>query len=405
MDTASGLPNLRHLLGIVAIADQGTLSAAADVVNLSQPALTQGIAKIESRLGMAMFRRSSRGMALTDPGRLFVDRLRRGIGFLHRAGDMAGQPNLARLATLGQMRALGAVVDHGGFRAAASALGVEPSSVSRAFRDLEQNCAAPLLEKTSAGMRPTLQAERMARLAKLAIREVRQALDDIQGWQGRYEGRLAIGCLPLVQPMILPEALVRFAPEFPNVAPQVIDGLYASLARGLREGELDMVIGALRSHDLPDGLVQRPLFNDSLVLVARPGHPLADTGTAAAADLSIYPWVAPRLGAPARAYFEDLMASLEIPAGVPRPIETGAHEVMRGLLMRSDRLTVISAAQVEREIRLGQLVRIPFPLHDTRREIGVTLSEDWLPSAPHRRFLSVLAEVVAETVPMGGGLG
>lgn len=401
MQEEFSLPNLRHLLGVVAVADQGTLSAAAEIVNLSQPALTQGLSRIEDTLGAEIFHRTSRGMVLTEPGALFTERARRGIIFLQRAGEITGRANLARMVTLGQIRALVATVESGGFRAAAVQLGLEPSSVSRAYRDFEQACEAQFLERTSAGLRPTVQAEKVARFCKLALAEFRQAHYDFRGWQGRYEGRLAIGCLPLAQPIILPDALARFAPEFPNVAPQIVDGYYASLARGLLRGDLDLMIGALRKDDLPDGLLQRPLFTDSLVIVARPDHPLVAAPHVDAAALARYPWVAPRMGAPARSYFEDLLGRLDIPEGVPRPIETGAHAVMGGILARTDRLTVISASQVRREIEQGTLGRVRFPLPDTRREIGVTVSEDWLPSSPQRRFLELL-EVAVEAATESG---
>ncbi|MFV0333764.1 MAG: LysR family transcriptional regulator [Tropicimonas sp.] len=396
------IPNLRHLLGVAAIAERGTLSGASQAINLSQPALTQGLCRIEADLGVELFRRKSKGMSLTEPGRLFARRLGRGIAFLQRAGALAGRANLHRIVTLAQLRALVVTVEAGGFRAGAATLGLETSSISRAYRELEQNCEVQLLERTSAGLRPTVQAEKIARFAKLALAEFRQAMLDALGWQGSITGRLAIGCLPLAQTALLPEALARFAREFPNVSPQVTDGYYASLARGLKRGDLDLVVGALRHHDLPDGLLQTRLFTDRLILVARPGHPLVRQREVTRSDLAAFPWIAPRRGAPSRAYFDALHDTFGNVEGVPRPIETGVHGVMYGLLMRTDRLTIISSSQVSREIELGTLGRIAFVLPDTSREIGVTVSEDWLPAPPHSRFLELLGEAVAATIdPVG----
>jgi LysR family transcriptional regulator of gallate degradation len=132
-----------------------------------------------------------------------------------------------------------------------------------------------LFEPTSIGLQPTRRAAEITRIVKLAISAFRQGIEDLRGWQGFHSGRLAIGCLPLTQVSILPEALNQFALEFPDVIVQVVDAYYASLARGLRRGDLALIVGALRQGDLPDGLVQSRLFSDRLVIAAPPDHPLA----------------------------------------------------------------------------------------------------------------------------------
>lgn len=396
MQDEIAIPNLRHLAGVLAVAECGTISEAARRINLSQPALTQGVARIEAALGVALFLRGGAGMHLTEPGEVFARRLRRGLDFLARGAQAAGQANLHRIVTLGQLRCLIAAVEQGGFRPAAAHLGREVSTVSRACREVEQQAGVSLFETTSSGLQPTRQAEELSRLAKLALTEFGQAIYDVKGWQGSFEGRLAIGCLPLVQTSILPEALIRFTPEFPAIAPRVVDGYYASLARGLRRGDLDLLLGALRQGDLPEGLVQTRLFSDPLVVVARPGHPLLEQGEVTVQMLADYPWVAPRQGAPARAYFERLRAEMRVPEGVPQPIETGSHSVLRGVLFGSDRLTLISGSQVRRDLALNLMARVPIDLPDSARDIGVTHREDWLPGLPQARFLEIVREVVAE---------
>ncbi len=54
--------NLRHLRGSLAIAEFGSITAAAGAVSLSQPALTQGLAKLEGQFGYTLFERRSSGM-------------------------------------------------------------------------------------------------------------------------------------------------------------------------------------------------------------------------------------------------------------------------------------------------------------------------------------------------------
>nr|WP_246237446.1 LysR family transcriptional regulator [Halovulum dunhuangense] len=386
---------MRHILGVVAVADQGTLSAAAREINLSQPALTQGVARIEEDLGTSLFRRGGGGMIPTEAGQLFILRARRGVEFLRRGGQVVGRPHLYRMLSVGQLRSLVAAVEHGGFRPAAMRLGREASTISRACREIEHQAGVELFENTSSGLQPTKQANEFMRFAKLAMGEFRQAVHDVRGWQGAPEGRLAIGCLPMAQTHIVPEALNRFSHDYPRIEPRVVDGYYDSLTRGLRRGDLDILLGALRTRDLPEGLVQEALFSDPLVVVARPGHPLDGVAGVDGGALARHPWVAPRAGAPSRRYFDKVLSGLSIPADVPAPVETGSHTVMRGLLFGSDRMAMLSRLQVSRDIGLGLLVQIDHPLPDSARPIGITHREDWLPGMPQARFLEILREVTA----------
>ena len=389
------LPNLRHLAGLAEVTRQRTLSAAAERINLSQPALTQGLARIEATLGLPLFLRRAGGLVPTEGGEIYLRRIERGVGSLQRAARALARPHVWRMLTAGQVRAVIAAVDHGGFRPAATALGVQVSTISRACRDLERLGATKLFEATSQGLRATRQAETFARHARLALTEFAQAGNDVRDWQGSFAGRLDIGCLPLAQADILPEALSRFGAEYPGIAPRVVDGLYLAMARDLRRGELDMIVGALRLSDLPEGLAQEHLFDDPLWVVGRADHPLANVPDVKDAALSRCAWVAPREGAPARAHFTQMQARLDPPALLPRPIETGSHTVMTQLLLRSDRLTLISAAQVRNQVARGRLARIDVTIPASARAIGVTYRQDWLPSVPQSRFIALLREIVA----------
>ena len=57
--------NLRHLRAVAAIRRCGSVSRAAGEVALSQPAVTQGVAKLEAQLGLRLFERGPSGMVPT----------------------------------------------------------------------------------------------------------------------------------------------------------------------------------------------------------------------------------------------------------------------------------------------------------------------------------------------------
>jgi molybdate transport repressor ModE-like protein len=61
--------DLYQLKTFVAVAREGSITRAAEVVHLSQPAVSAHVKEIEDALGLTLFDRTSRGMSLTADGR------------------------------------------------------------------------------------------------------------------------------------------------------------------------------------------------------------------------------------------------------------------------------------------------------------------------------------------------
>ena len=65
--------NERQFRYVVALAEKGSFSRAAEVLNVSQPSLSQYIKRIENEVGMRLFERTGGNVRLTGIGK---DRLR-----------------------------------------------------------------------------------------------------------------------------------------------------------------------------------------------------------------------------------------------------------------------------------------------------------------------------------------
>lgn len=63
---------LRQVLYFIAVAENGSITAAAHQVNISQSVITQAIHALERELGAALFERHARGVALTHDGHRFL---------------------------------------------------------------------------------------------------------------------------------------------------------------------------------------------------------------------------------------------------------------------------------------------------------------------------------------------
>ena len=375
--------NIRHYAAFAATVRHGSVTRAARAVNLTQPALTQAIARLEAELGCALFERGSGGMAPTEPARLLAPRAEAAIAQI-------GSPRV----TGTQVRAFLALARSGSYAGAAEATGLSAASLHRAVADLAVALGTQLVDRRGRRVLLTPQGERRARGFGLAMAELRSGLAEVAAWQGKAAGRIVVGAMPLSRARWLPETILRFHGAHPGVAIAVVEGSHAELAGPLRDGEIDLMLGALREGVVLEDLAQEPVFEDSPQLVMRSGHPLTQVADPVGARLADYPWVLPARGTPLRQYWEGMMRA----AGAEPPevgIECGSVLTVRQLLLGSDALTLLSPAQLAVELQAGVLASLPTPA-PVRRRIGITTREGWQPTGPQAAFLALLRRVAAE---------
>ncbi|HEU4780385.1 MAG TPA: LysR substrate-binding domain-containing protein [Steroidobacteraceae bacterium] len=388
-------PNLRHLHTFREVARLGSVSAAARSVHISQPAVTQAIAGLERYFGSPLLLRRSIGVSLTTAGEICLARIERSMRQLREAvnaatrGSGAERADVERMVRSRQLDALGAVVEYGNFSIAARARQVSQPGIHRSARDLERLLGVPLLEKTSFGITPTREAAELARCTRLAFAEIEQARAEVHALSGGESGRTVIAAMPLARSYLLPAALLEFTQEHPRHGVAIIEGTYEHLLAGLRSGESDIVIGALRDPVPAADVLQEHLFDDPLAIIVRARHPLVRCRRVTAAALKKFQWIAPRAGSPLRVHFDALLAStgLELPSP---PLECNSLAAARAFLLESDRIMLLSAHQIHYEMQAGLLVALPHPAGNVVRPIGLTLRRNWHPTSTQQRLLEIL---------------
>lgn len=215
-------PNLRHLYALVVVHRLGSISAAAPQVNLSQPALTQAVARLEQQLGLRLFERHPGGMVATEATQWLVPRiaraleqLGRGIRVARRALRLPARPGLERRVSLGQLQALVAVDVAGSYSLAAARTGVSQPAIYRAVQSLADVIEVPLTMRRGKTMQATPVATGLLRQVRLALAELRAGLDEVSALRSQHAGRIALGVMPLARAILLPQVLARFARAHP----------------------------------------------------------------------------------------------------------------------------------------------------------------------------------------------
>ncbi|MBQ1733403.1 MAG: LysR family transcriptional regulator, partial [Lachnospiraceae bacterium] len=76
--------NTKQLQYVITLAHEGSFSRAADVLNITQPSLSQYIKKIEKQIGLELFDRTNGDVRLTDAGHVYIDTGRKILDLEHR---------------------------------------------------------------------------------------------------------------------------------------------------------------------------------------------------------------------------------------------------------------------------------------------------------------------------------
>jgi len=371
---------LRKLRIALAVGNAGTVVGAASELGLSQPAVSRALQSLEQDIGVQLFLRSSAGATLTAAGLALMARFRRALGQLEQAeialrlaGVLRGQ------ATDHEFRALIGVNETGSLAGAAQRDGLTPAAIAKSLRLLENRVGTSLALRTPQGMRLSAAGEAVYRRAKLAFAEIAHALDDVAALADVAGGRLRIGALPLTRPRLVPAMVDAVLNRFPAAEIAIFDGTYAALLSSLRQGDIDLIVGTIRSPGPVADTRSQVLFEDELAVVVRPGHRLVRQQGLTLEHCLSEDWVLPFKDVPLRMQFEAALTGRGLQrAG--RALETDSLIVLRSLLLRGNRLAVVSRHQVLEEVRLGHLTILPLRFAE-RRRIGLTHLDTLLPTA------------------------
>ncbi len=172
-----------------------------------------------------------------------------------------------------QLKALLKVAEEGSIRAAAKALHLSQSALTKALRELEADLGAQLLIRSYRGVDFTPAGKTLLTRARLAISTLDKARDEIRWLQGGIGMRVNVAVTSSVATTALATVLNEFEKELPDVSLRFVEGMLPTVLPGLMEGDLDFAIAVAEPEQLPYEIVFEPLTQILSEPVAREGHP------------------------------------------------------------------------------------------------------------------------------------
>lgn len=188
---------------------------------------------------------------------------------------------------LDQLRYFLRVAERGNFTRAAEDLRISQPALSRSIQKLEDELGQPVFERktrsvalTDAGVLLQSRAQQVLTILEDTKAEI---TDDGES------GRIRVGAIPTIAPYYLPEVLRQFSAAHPNATLIVQENTTDQLLKSCEQGDIDLAILAL---PVPAKYLEiEELFEEELLLVMPPEHPLAAKKRIRLCDVEAYPFV------------------------------------------------------------------------------------------------------------------
>jgi LysR family transcriptional regulator for metE and metH len=172
------------------------------------------------------------------------------------------------------LRLITAIADHGSVTLAARVLNLTQPALSHQLRELESRLRSPLFVRTARRMVLTRAGEQLAQVARAVLPQIdafeRRAVEDTFA---TAQGTIRIATQCHTAYYWLPAVLRDFSDRWPGVDVRVSAEHTSAPIAALRDGGLDL---ALVYSSVADRRIRlEPVFDDEMVVILPPHHPLA----------------------------------------------------------------------------------------------------------------------------------
>ena len=172
-----------------------------------------------------------------------------------------------------QLDAFLTLAQEGRFVSAARRLGVSQSGLSRQLQALERELGTKLLVRTPRGVVLTEAGQHYLVHAQRALDSLRRGASEVQEMAQTARGSVSLGTLVTVGAYLLPDLLVRFHKQHPEVLVRLVEGKAEELEERVAKGELDLAVLNLPVRRVD--LVAQKLWTEDFILAVPRGHKLA----------------------------------------------------------------------------------------------------------------------------------
>ena len=280
-----------------------------------------------------------------------------------------------------------AVDQFGSISAAARALGLTQSTVSRSLADIENDVGYALFDRRARDVVATERGRPFINRAARIISDLDQLSEDARATREAGETLIRVGVSPASMQGLLNKAIVALMRRQPHMRIHLEAMSAGGGLRALRRGDIDVLVGPENALTSDDAFSFERLGGLETNLFTRTGHPLAEKRAVSRAEIAAFPVIAPDR----MSWHTDQLRRLFEEAGdsARRMHIVEYFPLVADIVAGSDAVGVISAEYSESKafMRRFSLLRLAFfdPLN-----VGYAVRKRWLPTPAMRAFQEAL---------------
>jgi DNA-binding transcriptional LysR family regulator len=272
---------------------------------------------------------------------------------------------------------------------AAEAVNVAQPSASRMLGDIEEAFGFLLFERNARGMTPTPLGVVTLAYARRALAELTRFAEDLDVKRRGGHGQLTVGAIMGAAPDLLAMSVAALKTESPLLNVRILGETSDQVVQLLHRREVDLALGRLTSPLQHNDFSFEPLARETLLLVVRSVHPLAQRARITLPELVDWPWVAQPVTSPARVLFEEELAR----AGLATPVnltECASIFATLQLLENYDAVAMLPESVVRDHVRGKLLVALPLEIGKSLAGFGILTRKEEALAEPALRFIELL---------------
>jgi DNA-binding transcriptional LysR family regulator len=247
---------------------------------------------------------------------------------------------------LKQLRLLIALADEGTLLSAARQVALTQPGASKALHEIETTFGAQLFVRTNRGLEPNAIGHCVIRYARLIHTDLAHMREEIVGITRGHGGRVSVGVIMGAVPR-LTDAITAVIARHPEMSVEIVEDTSPSLLSQIDAGRLDLAVCRTSVSQTPELYDSVNVQDETLAVVANPGHPLAHAARVTLQDLAESRWVVYRANMPMRLLLERefLASGLRFPLYL---LETTSAFATLSLLQKNPSFVALVSIDVAR---------------------------------------------------------
>ncbi|ANN65522.1 LysR substrate-binding domain-containing protein [Bordetella bronchialis] len=288
--------------------------------------------------------------------------------------------HLQLLVALDQFRHLGRTSEF---------LSVSQPAVSRMLTEIEAMLGQVLFMRSTRGTEPTQAGVAMVRFARSVLAQYERTRDEIAALESGAAGRVRVGAMGVALSPLLADAVDLLKRHSARATVLVETGDLTNLLPKLRLGEIDLFVGRLEPGYAAPDLTTEALYDEPMVAVVAPGHPLAGRRKLSWPQLAAMPCVMPPPWASLRVKLEQQFYRY----GVQPPediIESWSYQAVAGFVRRRGAVGFMAESAAREFEQAGTLSVLGLAVEVELPAVGIIALRDVVPTAVSEQLMHCL---------------